>query len=242
MPQQMALDELLFQETIEARAAGLEPMPLLRFYYASEPWISVGYSYAGWREGSSLAPEAADGRVPACRRITGGGTVLHGNDLMFTLVASREDHESFKSVRLSYLRLHEIVKNAVESLGLPVRFYRCDQPLAKGKECFVFPIATDLEACGRKIAGGGQKRSLGVMLHQESIQLPKRTLDPALVTALQRSFAEGFNTRLEPADFDPQILFQAEKLGEAKYLMSGSKLNGTAGKHQPVPQEAESLA
>ena len=47
MPFQMALDEVLFRSLEDAyhQNPEVELSPLFRFYFSSEPWISVGYSH-----------------------------------------------------------------------------------------------------------------------------------------------------------------------------------------------------
>ena len=220
---QMALDELLFEQALSSRLAGGASRAGLRFYYASEPWISLGYAYSGWKNPEVFPSDsAAEGGIPVCRRLTGGGRVLHGRDLMFTLIADREFDDSFKSVRISYLKLHEVLKEALEVFGVDCRFYRCDEALEKGRDCFRYPIATDLEAGGKKIAGGGQKRSQGVLMHQESIQV-SGALEPELWKAFLECFCQTFGTVVVPQDWDPDLLFQAERIGELRYrLTAGS--------------------
>lgn len=223
MPFQMALDELLFEQWIQAPST--EPSvsrAALRFYYASEPWVSIGYSHAGWKALSEGLDAPADlltdaARTPVCRRITGGGRVLHGRDLMFTLIAPRALDESFKSVMGSYARLHEVLIEALQELGIKARFYREEEPLPSGKDCFLHPIASDLEAGGKKIAGGGQKRSRGFLLHQESIHLDQTYLYEPLTQALTRGLGKWFGCEPEKADWQPEHLEAAEILGREKY-------------------------
>lgn len=219
MPFQMALDEILFRQMVESLTPRQELAPVLRFYYASEPWISVGYAYAGWKSAENQSPAVTGSPsqgIPVSRRLTGGGRVLHGEDLMFTLIASKAADESFGSVRESYAKIHECVKAALEEMGHRPSFYE-DKELPRGKECFLYPIASDLSLHGEKIAGGGQKRSLGILMHQESVQM-KRVGDPEILKdQLEKKFEKLFNTRLEPAPFWPELFIKAEQLGDEKY-------------------------
>lgn len=218
MPFQMALDDILFQAAVKAHEEGRDLPPMLRFYYASEPWVSLGYAYAGWRQWENRENlTAGEESLPVSRRMTGGGRVVHGNDLMFTLIAPKAADESFKSVRLSYLKIHEVLKAALEALGCRPRFYRCDEKLPKGRDCFIFPIATDLAADGRKIAGGGQKRSLGIMLHQESVQLEGLPAAGRIVEAFKSEFRRIFETDFTDAEMVPAWFEEAEALGAEKY-------------------------
>lgn len=202
MPFQMALDELLFRRYLESQNGSTPGFPLLRFYYSSEPWVTVGYSYRG--------PER-EGEAGVTRRITGGGRVEHGKDLIFSLIAGKMEDDSFRSVRVSYWKLHEAVKAGYEALGLKPRFYRCDEPLAKGSDCFRFPIASDLAVGAGKIAGGAQKRSQGALLHQESLKIPGGLDSRELEQTVTRGFEKIFSVTLKAGRTDPRDLEEAEE-------------------------------
>lgn len=231
---QMGLDDFLFHQMIDEKAKpGFAGQPLLRFYYASEAAVSLGYAYAGWKslqageDASELFESNTEKQLPVCRRLTGGGRVVHGNDLMFSLFALKTDDESFKSVRESYHKIHEVLQKALKDFGLETTFYCCDDDLPRGKDCFVFPIATDLAFKNKKIAGGGQKRSVGVMLHQESIQLKTLKVDAEdLIKKLETHFEKTFAIKLEDLNLKPAWLQEAEKRGAEKYqVISKEALN-----------------
>ncbi|MBI3306676.1 MAG: lipoate--protein ligase family protein [Candidatus Omnitrophica bacterium] len=211
MPFQMAFDEILFRQ----RETETGP-PILRFYFSSEPWISVGFSYRD-------TPSS-----PTVRRITGGGLVRHGSDLIFSLIARKSDDESFKSVRVSYWKIHEAVKAGLEAIGNLPRFYRCDENLPRGQDCFRYPIATDLAVGPDKAAGGAQKRSAGALLHQESIQWKGMPDSETLIPALKEGFEKIFKVALVWADLDPALLEEAEKLSEEKYKFNNCHSEGEA--------------
>ncbi len=206
MPFQMTLDRLLF----ENHKAEIQP-PLLRVYYSSAPWVSVGYA-ADKQPGYALAAsQHSIQNIPVCRRITGGGTVVHGQDLIFSLFARKQDDpEKFESVETSYRHIHEAVKRAFLKLGTQADFY-AGEKFENGRDCFLSPVATDLHAAGRKVAGGAQKRAEDVFLHEESIQPPAGLLLEDLERELLMSFAEYFGVKIERAEIRPDILFAAEK-------------------------------
>jgi lipoate-protein ligase A len=205
MPFQMALDEVLFRGLLEKQITG----PILRFYYSSEPWITVGYSHPA-------SEFSKDSKLPVCRRMTGGGRVEHGKDLVMSLLGRKEDDDSFGSVRVSYWKIHEAVKEGYEALGQAPRFFRCDEKLPRGGNCFAFPIATDLALGNEKIAGGAQKRSSGVFLHQESLKLASLEVE-ALREALGPAFEKVFGIKLENQNAYPAQLAQAKGLSREKY-------------------------
>jgi lipoyl(octanoyl) transferase len=228
MPFQMAFDEFLFRK-LESDAGFNHP--LIRFFFSSEPWITVGYSHP-WNGGSeergngrkktSVTPTHRHSDTKICRRITGGGLVEHGNDLIFSIIARKEDDVSFKSVEASYCKIHSAVKTAFESLKLKPRFYREDENLPKGQDCFLYPIATDLALGKKKIAGGSQKRSSGVLLHQESVQLGKVDAEQ-FVASLRAGFQKAFNVNLVNSTIDPAWFREADRLAKEKYEEVGSK-------------------
>jgi lipoate-protein ligase A len=72
-------------------------------------------------------------------------------------------------------------------------------------------VASDLSWKGKKIAGGAQKRSEGVLLHHESIQIPAGVDRECLIRAIRKGFEQVFAVTIENADLDPGIFFKAEK-------------------------------
>ena len=213
---QMALDEVLFRSR-ERDYVEKEPLadghdgslpPILRFYFSDVPSITVGYSYK---------EPLDEKRALAVRRITGGGRVDHGRDLVFSLIAHKRHDESFRSVRVSYWKIHEALKKGFETLGMTPRFYRCDESLPEGPECFRFPISSDLALGQKKIAGGSQKRSAGTLLHQESIVVPKFTDGFQLAQAVKAGIQSVFKVSLEDASLEPEWFETAAKLSKEKY-------------------------
>lgn len=221
MPFQMALDEIHFRRFEQSFLRKEAPQPVLRFFMTAEAWVSSGYAYSGWGHGK--VPSADGGMAqefrgyPRCRRLTGGGYVLHQGDLMFSLIVSKNEDERLRSVKTSYGIIHEALRMAFRRAGRETRFYRCDERLPSGSDCFLFPIASDLGWKGRKIAGGGQKRSSGVLLHQESVRrMPG--LDPQdLLGHISEAVAEVFGAVFVSGILDPEELEEARTLGKEKY-------------------------
>ena len=71
----MAVDEVLLETAIEREVA------TLRFYRWREPTASLGYFQ---READFLA-ESRFAHLPAVRRLTGGGTLIHDRELTYSL-------------------------------------------------------------------------------------------------------------------------------------------------------------
>lgn len=137
--------------------------------------------------------------------------MLHGEDLIFSLIASCAEIPWFQSVKESYAAIHHVVKMGIGSLGMETRFYEDGEGLPKGADCFSYPVARDLSLGNRKVAGGAQKRSEGVLLHHESIVLPRHVNAGDLARAIQTGFEKKFNVVFELVDFDPDIYFESER-------------------------------
>lgn len=219
MPYQMAVDELIFRRVEHGlKIAGQSGSPYLRFYFSAGPWVTQGYSHRDEQaaEGKFLEVDPETG-YPQCRRITGGGRVVHGRDLVMALMARKHDDESFSSVRVSYWKIHEAVKKGFELLGYEPSFYRCDEKLETGSDCFRYPISSDLRLKNQKLAGGAQKRSSGALLHQESIRLEKEADPFKVIEKIILGFEQVFDVKISPAFWDQTILNEAKHLSAGKY-------------------------
>jgi lipoate-protein ligase A len=204
---QMALDELLFESQKKK-----DQVPTLRFYVSSTPSISVGCSFRGSGSLSKSELVLKNPQVPVCRRITGGGCVMHGRDLIFSLLARvQSDPEGLGPVRASYAKIHESVRMGLQRCGLDPKFYSSRDELRKGNDCFDFPVESDLSWKGKKIAGGAQKRSEGVLLHHESISLPTGVEREDVIRAIRKGLEQVFAVTMENVDLDPEFYFQAER-------------------------------
>ena len=215
---QMAADWELFEGFLQ----NPQKPPLLRIYRVTEPAVTVGRFYrfygtfygtisksAGFKAFDNLNLELLE-MVPSqvCVRPTGGGLVEHGRDLIYSVIARRDSFPTFHQVRTSYLSFHEAVQEALQKLGIETRLFRCDE--AKRKKgrgvpspCFSEPVATDVLANERKIAGGAQRRKGEAFLHQGSVQLPQgisfEILKEALVNAFEKKFRIVWSEKIAEA-------------------------------------------
>ena len=156
--------------------------PVLRIYGWEDGWGSYGYFVP-----DSEALLALPG-LRRVRRRTGGGIVDHRNDRTFTLVVPSGGRLAHLRGGESYRFIHSALAVALEELGHPVHL-ASGRTAVRGGECFSQPAEHDLlDATGRKVAGGGQRRSSHGLLHQGSVGL---ALDPwwgqCLAAAMVRS-------------------------------------------------------
>jgi len=160
----MAVDEWL---------ASTAEMPMLRIYQWQGEWGSIGYF------GKIAAAQAAFPEINWVRRWTGGGTVDHRVDWTYTLVAPAGSRIVGMRGAESYRLIHSTLAEVLQAEGLNVRLSSgADQTGAA--LCFQNPVGHDLvDAAGRKMAGAGQRRTSGGLLHQGSVAAPCHGEDAA---------------------------------------------------------------
>lgn len=183
----MAVDEFLMRSV--AGGAG----PVLRFYQWSTPSVTVGY----FEDVAKVSRRF--GRYPVVRRITGGGAVLHGEDLTFSLIMRLPAPYFANDVKSSYLKINEAVRVGLREEYPKLDYADCrtvPSQSSKHKErvCFKEPSCYDLLSAGKKVLGGSQRRTNGVMLHQSTLFLsqPKETLMRRLREGFENVWKVGF--------------------------------------------------
>lgn len=178
--------------------------PSLRFYSWRRPSLSFGY-FGRYLE---VAAEAKDREV--VRRWTGGGSVLHGKDLTYSLVTPASERAAGEGPPAIYAALHHAIGAALLAEGWETQLATSAAPKVS-EACFANPVRHDLLFAGRKIAGAAQRRTRGGFLHQGSIQLPD------LSEAFRDRFASALSVRAEHAEWPPQIGERAAVLAAKKY-------------------------
>ncbi len=201
---QMALDEALAHARLDAFC--------LRFYR----WEGVGatFGYAQRiREVEQALPPALAGR--ATRRPTGGGIVLHGDDLTFSCVFP--DGGTWRPLAI-YRRLHAAVLAGLRTAGLEASL--CAEgvrPVPHGpggaSQCFVQPVALDILSAQGKILGGALRRHGHTVLYQGSLQLPDaRKRAAELENEIANALASAWNLDWERRSVDRAALADAQIL------------------------------
>lgn len=166
----MAVDRAL----LRASSLGKSP-PTLRVYGWKPPAVSLGYFQ---NEGDFRKMPGFSG-TDIVKRLTGGGAILHDDELTFSLVCGEDSGLLPRDVFLSYGVVCGALEAGLGRLGVPAG-RRGDSfpgnPVA-GMErkspyfCFEKPSSFDIAVSGRKLAGSAQRRSGGAVLHHGSILL-----------------------------------------------------------------------
>ncbi len=164
----MALDETLLKSYEENPSR-----PTFRIYGWSKPGLSFGYSQDPSDE---LDLDICKARsVPVVRRITGGGIILHGNEITYSLVCSKEDLGIRSQVEASYKVISSFLISFYAALGIDARF-ACDIPSEEklgipSTICFAAKEKYDIIVYDKKIGGSAQKRSRDTIFQHGSIPL-----------------------------------------------------------------------
>jgi lipoate-protein ligase A len=168
-PENMARDEALLN-----RVGRGESPPTLRFYQWDPPTISLGY-FQKYTDYEALPPPAGD--LAVVRRQTGGGAILHDQELTYSITVPL-DHKLLEGgPNKLYERAHDAIIAAFETLKVTAN--RCgksdDSGAAKGPFfCFERRHCLDVLVGTEKLAGSAQRRTREAVLQHGSIILANR--------------------------------------------------------------------
>jgi len=151
----MAIDEALF---------AYSKVPALRFYYWSCPTLSFGY----FGKYDNAAKVGAGREL--VRRWTGGGLVLHGSDLTYSLVIPFQNPVALPA-REVYTKFHRTIRDTLIDIGICASLATSSSPKIS-EACFANPVFADVLVAGVKVAGAAQRRTRTGLLQQGSVQYP----------------------------------------------------------------------
>ncbi len=159
----MAIDEAILIVQKE------HPNPTLRFYDWTTPAFSFGY----------FQDIASEVDVEACRaenielvkRMTGGGTVVHGWDLTYTLILPR--HAGEMGVSDAYQQIGKSLVKAFATLDIPAKCYgtSADPSQSSQNICLTNPAENDVMCNDKKLAGVSVRRNRNGVMFQGYISL-----------------------------------------------------------------------
>jgi lipoate-protein ligase A len=218
----MAIDEALLE---------MANIPSIRFYRWHSPALSFGY-FGSFNYVASYAMQR-----DLVRRWTGGGIVLHGKDLTYSIIVPRKDPVFAGSSMSIYENVHRALCEALSVIGkhaelLPVAAV-CDRRTIQDRsihsaeitrreinatvtdrrynDCFATPVRADVLVDGRKVAGAAQRRTRAGLLHQGSIQ------QVDLVEDFARHFAKELSEDCSERKIDNELSDRAKEIAEKKY-------------------------
>lgn len=161
----MAVDEAILTGVIDGTS-----LPTLRFYAWSPPCLSLGRGQA-LAEADLAACRAAG--VDLVRRPTGGRSILHTDELTYSVSLLQTDPRAKGGIVEGYRRLSEGLLAGLRRLGVDAR-------QAVGHEqgggeptavCFETPSHYEITVAGRKLVGSAQSRVRGGVLQHGTVPL-----------------------------------------------------------------------
>ena len=168
--EQMAADEL----SVSAFA------PCIRFFnWDARPQATFGYVQKFEHAKAELAHLKINRFT---RRMTGGGLVLHQDDLTFALVFDLKERVQPSII---YTALHSAIQSELLKAGFLASFYTGKSDYNPQTEqgqiqnCFTNPVADDLMQDGKKVLGGALRRFDKRALYQGSLQVQNAESDKA---------------------------------------------------------------
>jgi len=218
----MAIDEALLE---------MANIPSIRFYRWSSPALSFGY-FGRFADVVDYAAQRA-----LVRRWTGGGIVLHGDDLTYSVIIPRNDPVFAGSSMSIYENVHgalcQALRVIVKHADLLAVAAVCDRRTIQDRsvhsweitgreinatvtdrhynDCFANPVRADVLVDGRKVAGAAQRRTRSGLLHQGSIQRVDLGADFA------RRFAKELAENCSQRRIDSELSDRAKKIAKKKY-------------------------
>ena len=159
----MAIDEAILIAQKE------QPKPTLRFYDWTKPAFSFGY-FQNIAAAVDVEACRAEG-IELVKRMTGGGTVVHGWDVTYTLILPR--HIGEMGISEMYQLIGKNLVKAFEKLGIPAKCYSATANLTESPEniCLTNPAENDVMCNDKKLAGVSVRRNRSGVMFQGYISL-----------------------------------------------------------------------
>jgi len=161
----MAVDEAILTGVIDGTS-----LPTLRFYAWSPPCLSLG-------RGQALAeadlPACRASGVDVVRRPTGGRSILHTDELTYSISLLQTDPRARGGIVESYRRLSEGLLAGLHRLGVDAR-QAVGHEQGDGEPtavCFETPSHYEITVAGRKLVGSAQSRVRGGVLQHGTVPL-----------------------------------------------------------------------
>jgi lipoyl(octanoyl) transferase len=237
-PWNMAVDEAILRQ----RKSGASPSTL-RLYSWQRRTVSLGYFQ---RIDTALADMCGQKNIDLIRRPTGGGFVLHDQEITFSVIFSRQDLRVQRQATEYFRVIATCVQKALLSLGVPVSLAEI---VFAGKDnhffCFNNPTKYDLIVDGKKVCGSAQRRYRDIILQQGSLilrtpgdpvywqqatgledVLRKKISVAEISDAFQKSFAAELKINFIPGHLTSAEVSLARQLAAEKYTQTAWNYQG----------------
>lgn len=192
------------------------------------------------------------GRISCVRRITGGGVLVHGGDLSYSLIVPRNSAREV-GVKEYYRILCRFLIRLYEALGHQPRFAeKSGTLLSRGDVCLAGNEAYDIVIGGKKMGGNAQRHARHALLQQGTIPIrfDRALFDPlfrhdsgleraasleglgsamdyaTLAARVREAFVETYGAELMDDTLSESEKERAQELMELKYTQERWNLHG----------------
>lgn len=154
----MAVDEALLDLAAQSGIA------TVRIYAWDQPTLSLGY----FQDVGGYQCEERWNQLPAVRRLTGGGAILHHHEITYSCCLPAQAFKAFRPIEL-YSRVHQAAIDVLAAHNMLATF-RGDMPGDDSQFlCFTRGDERDVLLGGKKILGSAQRRRRGAVLQHGSL-------------------------------------------------------------------------
>ena len=166
-------------------------------FYAWRPFaITLGYNQASSGIDAEKCRQAG---VDVVRRPTGGRAVFHADEFTYSFFSDSSEQNSE-----IYRMVHEMIRRALEPLGIHAEFCRSTLQRSEGGQnagsvsCFTASAKYELQVEGRKLVGSAQRKTRNVLLQHGSLPLSGRHKElSGFVTFSEESDPESISEEME---------------------------------------------
>jgi len=162
----MEIDELLLNSALTGSAS-------LRFYQWDQPTVSLGHFQAK----QALEVPLRFSGLPVVRRLSGGGAILHDQELTYSC-ALPAAHSVCRNPGKLYDLIHAALIEVLAQFEVPCRVRGADAFEDQSFLCFSRGDARDIVIGRQKIVGSAQRRRQGAILQHGSILLRQSRFAP----------------------------------------------------------------
>ena len=205
---------------------------VLRLYRWGEPTLSLGY----FQPFAARGEHVASAGCPVVRRPSGGGAIVHDDELTYSLALPADHPLAARRAEL-YGAVHGALVDALASLAIQARQASVRDAAGGGQPpflCFERRAVGDVLVGHSKVAGSAQRRRRGAVIQHGSILLGRSRAAPELP-----GLSELTGRRVEPGTLadawleilrdrlglcwtagriEPDILNEARRLRRDRYL------------------------